>query len=145
MTRAVALSDGLSAVVAIVAGLLLAWALLVGALYVAGRRSGEKASLKEALRLLPDVVVLVRRLAGDRSLPRGIRWRLVLLLAYLVSPIDLVPDFIPVIGYADDLVIVAFALRSVTRAAGEDALGRLWPGTPEGLGAVRRLAGLPAG
>lgn len=57
-------------------------------------------------------------------------------------PIDLVPDFVPVLGYADDAVIVAVVLRSVTRRAGSDALERHWPGTPAGLAAVRRLAGL---
>lgn len=45
-------------------------------------------------------------------------------------------------GYADDAVIVAWALRSVTRSAGPDALDRHWPGTPEGLSAIRRFAGL---
>jgi hypothetical protein len=65
-----------------------------------------------------------------------------LLLGYLAMPIDLVPDFIPVIGYADDAVVVAVALRSVTRRAGEEALERHWPGTPEGLAAIRRLAGI---
>jgi hypothetical protein len=53
-----------------------------------------------------------------------------------------VPDFIPVLGYADDAIIVAIALRSVTRAAGPAALDRHWPGTPDGLATVRRLAGL---
>src|SRR6185437_8075747 len=99
--------------------------------------------IRDALRLLPDLVRLLRRLAGARTLPRGVRIRLWLLLAYLAMPFDLVPDFIPVIGYADDAVIVAFALRSVTRRAGHAALDRHWPGTPDGLAAVRRLAGLP--
>ncbi len=58
--------------------------------------------LREALRLLPDVLRLVRRLATDPTLPRGVRIRLGLLLAYLACPIDLIPDFIPVLGYADD-------------------------------------------
>lgn len=57
-------------------------------------------------------------------------------------PFDLVPDFIPVVGYADDAIIVAFALRSVVRKAGPEALSRHWPGTPEGLTAVQRLAGI---
>ena len=87
---------------------------------------------------------LVRRLAADRTLPRGIRVRLVLLLVYLASPIDLIPDVIPVIGYADDAVIVALVVRSVTRRAGPQSLARHWPGTPAGLAAVSRLAGLPA-
>ena len=125
----------------LVGGLLLAWGVLVAALWL-----NRSAALRgrDALRLLPDLIRLLRRLAVDPTLPRGVRIRLWLLVGYLVMPIDLVPDFIPVIGYADDLVIVAFALRSVTRAAGEEALGRLWPGSPEGLGAVRRLAGLSA-
>lgn len=130
---------------AVGAGLLLVWLLLVLAFYVAGRRSGEPTSLREALRLLPDVLVLVRRLAADPTLPRGVRWRLVLLLAYLASPIDLVPDVIPVAGYADDALLVAWVLRSVVRVAGPEALDRHWPGTPQGLATVRRLAGVDAG
>jgi uncharacterized membrane protein YkvA (DUF1232 family) len=86
----------------------------------------------------------VRRLAADRSLPRGVRVRLWLLLAYLLSPVDLVPDVVPVLGYADDVVVVALALRSVVRRAGGDALAAAWPGGPAGLAVVQRLAGLPA-
>ena len=131
-------------VIAVVGGVLLLWLVLVAALYLAGRRYEDPTSLKDALRLLPDIVRLLKRLAGDDSLPRGVRVRLFLLLAYLVLPIDLVPDFIPVIGYADDAVIVALVLRSVTRSAGTEALDRHWPGTPEGLLAVKRLAGVAA-
>lgn len=70
---------------------------------------------------------------------------LVFLLIYLASPIDLVPDFVPVLGYADDAVIVALVLRSVTRRAGPDALARHWPGTTDGLRLIEQLAGLPNG
>jgi uncharacterized membrane protein YkvA (DUF1232 family) len=63
----------------------------------------------------------------------------VLLLVYLALPIDLIPDFIPVVGYADDVVIVALVLRSATRRAGPAALVKHWPGTPEGLTALKRL------
>jgi uncharacterized membrane protein YkvA (DUF1232 family) len=72
-----------------------------------------------------------------------VRIRLALLLAYLALPIDLIPDFIPVLGYADDAIIVALVLRSVSRSAGSDALAEHWPGTPEGLAALRRLCRLP--
>jgi uncharacterized membrane protein YkvA (DUF1232 family) len=126
-------------VVAVLAGLLLLWLLLLGVLW-ATRPSDVR--LRELLRLLPDLLRLVRRLAADRTLPRGIRVRLWLLLVYLALPIDLVPDFIPVLGYADDAVAVALVLRSVIRRAGPDALTRHWPGTPEGLAALRRLARL---
>ena len=58
---------------------------------------------------------------------------------YLALPIDLIPDFVPVLGYADDAIIVALVLRSATRRAGPDALAKHWPGTPEGLTALKRL------
>ena len=129
-------------VASVVGGLLLLWLTLVGSLYLVGRRYDDPTSLKDALRLLPDVMRLLRRLSSDPELPRGVRVRLVLLLGYLLVPVDLVPDFIPVIGYADDAVIVALVLRSVTRSAGAEALDRHWPGTPDGLVAVKRLAGI---
>src|SRR5687768_8515470 len=131
--------DWLSVVLTVVGGLLLLWALLMVLLW---RSRPAELSAREAVRLLPDLVRLVRRLAADRSLPRAVRVRLWLLLAYLLSPLDLVPDFVPVIGYADDVVIVAWALRSVVRRAGAGALERHWPGRAAGLEVVRRLAGL---
>jgi uncharacterized membrane protein YkvA (DUF1232 family) len=124
------------------AGLVVVWVALVIALYSVARKEEDPARLRDLLRLVPDVVRLLRRLSADPELPRGVRWRLVLLLVYLVLPIDLVPDFIPVVGYADDAVIVAIALRSVVRAAGVEAIERHWPGTPQGLSAVTRLAGV---
>ena len=120
-------------------GLVLCWLVLLAALWVA---RPEEARLRDAVRLLPDVVRLLRRLAADPGLPRGVRVRLVLLLAYLALPLDLVPDVVPVLGWADDAIVVVLVLRSVVRAAGADALDRHWPGTPEGLVIVRRLAGV---
>lgn len=122
--------------------MLLLWAALVAALWLA---RPDELRIRDALRLLPDLVRMLRRLAGDGRLPRGVRLRLWLLLGYLALPVDLVPDFVPVIGYADDAVVVALAQRAVTRAAGPAALDRHWPGSPQGLWAVRRLAGLTDG
>jgi uncharacterized membrane protein YkvA (DUF1232 family) len=68
--------------------------------------------------------------------------RLWLLLAYLALPFDIIPDFVPVVGYADDAVIVAWTLRAVVRRSGAAALERHWPGGPDGLAVVRRLAGV---
>jgi uncharacterized membrane protein YkvA (DUF1232 family) len=124
----------------IVVGLVLVWMLLVGALAL-GARGADRMRWQDAVRLVPDVVRLVRRLAADVDLPRGVRWRLWLLLGYLLLPIDLVPDFLPVIGYADDAIVIALVLRSVARVAGPDALDRHWPGTAEGLTALHRLVG----
>ena len=101
--------------IGVVGALLLAWLALVIALAILRPRG---RLLREALRILPDVLRLVRRLAADGTLPRGVRVRLGLLLAYLTIPIDLIPDFIPVLGYADDAIIVTAVLRSVVRRAG---------------------------
>ena len=119
--------------------LLVAWVALVVAMVVA-RPKGQL--LTEALRLLPDVLRLLRRLAADRSLPGGVRVRLWLLLGYLAIPVDLVPDFVPVLGYADDAIIVTWVLRSVVRRAGPDAVRRHWPGSQDGLDALWRLCRL---
>jgi uncharacterized membrane protein YkvA (DUF1232 family) len=98
--------------------------------------------LGEALRLLPDLLRLLRRLAGDSDVPRAARVRLWLLLGYLATPIDLVPDFVPVLGYADDAIIVSLVLRSVVRRAGAPVVRRHWLGTDTGLAALARLTGL---
>jgi len=122
------------------AGLVLAWLLLVVALVV-GRPQGRL--LSESVRLLPDLLRLLRRLAADKSQPPGVRVRLGLLLAYLAMPFDLIPDFIPVLGYADDAIAVIITLRSVARRCGTDDLRRHWPGTEEGFSALCRLISLP--
>src|SRR5215470_2974554 len=129
----------LDALLGVAVAVLASWLLLLAALLVVRPRSGL---LAEAVRLLPDVLGLVRRLATDPDLPRGIRLRVGLLLAYLASPIDLMPDFIPVLGYADDAILVTATLRTVIRRAGMAAVRRNWPGTPDGFAALCRLTGL---
>ena len=122
-----------------VAALAVVWLLLGIALWVA---KPDDVGIQDTLRLLPDVLRLLKRLATDPELPRRVRVALVVLLVFIVSPIDLIPDFIPAIGYADDVIITALVLRWVSRTAGADALARQWPGTPDGLAAVRRLCGM---
>ncbi|WP_434614884.1 YkvA family protein [Arthrobacter sp. A5] len=126
----------------ILAGLAAIYLVLLLAIWIYARRHPETVGLNDALRLLPDLLRVIRRMGADRSLPRGVRVRLVLLLVYLVSPLDLVPDFLPVIGHADDVIIVAITLRSVIRSAGPVSLREHWPGTPAGLAIIERLAGL---
>ncbi|HET7236122.1 MAG TPA: YkvA family protein [Actinomycetota bacterium] len=126
--------------VAVLGALLLSWLALLGYLFLA---RPDARSAREGVRLLPDIARLLQRLAADRSLHRGVRIRLWLLLAYLAFPIDLVPDFLPLIGYADDVVIATAVLRSVVRRAGPDAVRRHWPGTPQGLEALWRVGRLP--
>lgn len=126
-------------VIGIGVGLAAAWLALLIALLLIRPKGGL---LAEAVRLLPDLLRLLKRLAADKSLPRGVRARLALLMVYLASPIDLIPDFLPVIGYADDAIIVAFALRGVVRRAGIDAVRAHWPGSDDGFAALPRLTGL---
>jgi uncharacterized membrane protein YkvA (DUF1232 family) len=126
---------------AVLGGLLLLWLALVLTLWFIARREGQGANLRDMLRLVPDLVRLLHGLARDPKVPRGVRIQLGALLVYLAIPIDLVPDFIPIVGYADDIVLVALVLRSVARRAGPEAIDRHWPGTPEGLTAIRRLTG----
>ncbi|MGW3349727.1 YkvA family protein [Nonomuraea rubra] len=130
---------GWDLLIGLVVALLVAWLVLIATLAILRPRGGL---LREALRLLPDVLRLVRRLAADPELPRGVRVRLALLVAYLALPIDLVPDFIPVLGYADDAIIVVAVLRSVVRRAGLQAVRRHWPGTDDGFAVLVRLTGL---
>lgn len=123
------------------AALLLSWLVLIVALLIVRPRGNL---LVEALRILPDLLRLIPRLAADKSLPRGVRVRLALLVVYLALPIDLIPDFIPVLGYADDAIIVSVVLRSVVRHAGLEAVRAHWPGTDDGFGVLARLTGLSA-
>ena len=129
-----------SILLSVVAGLVLIYLVLLGLLWRSRSLYPGTVSMRDALRLLPDLIRLLRRLAADPNVPRGVRVRVFLLLAYLLSPIDLIPDFVPVLGYADDIIIVAIALRSVTRRAGQDAVERHWPGTPQGLQVIRQFA-----
>jgi uncharacterized membrane protein YkvA (DUF1232 family) len=135
-------SEPVSIAVGVVAGLVTLWLVLVAFLWLA---RPDDIGLKDAARLLPDILRLLKRLAADPGMSRGVRALPVLLLAYLALPFDLIPDFIPVLGYADDAILVALVLRSMTRRAGPEALSEHWPGTPAGLAAVRRLCRLPEG
>jgi uncharacterized membrane protein YkvA (DUF1232 family) len=126
-------------VLTIASGLVLTYLVLLATLLVI-RPKGNL--LGEALRLLPDLVRLLRRFAADPGVPRAARVRVWLLLGYLAIPIDLVPDFVPVLGYADDAIIVSLVLRSIVRQAGAPVVRRHWPGTDAGLAALGRLTGL---
>lgn len=95
---------------------------------------------REIVSFIPDVVVLFRRLVSDPRVPRRSKLWLGLLVPYLASPIDLIPDFLPVIGQLDDAALAVLALRSVVRGAGRDVVAELWPGSPAGLAVLLRVA-----
>jgi uncharacterized membrane protein YkvA (DUF1232 family) len=128
--------------VEVITALVLLYAIALAALWLYARRNRDIVSMRDAVRLVPDILRLTRRLAADKTLPYAVRIRLVLLIVYLATPIDLIPDFVPILGYADDVVILALVMRSVARKAGFAAVERHWPGTSAGLHLVKRLAGL---
>jgi uncharacterized membrane protein YkvA (DUF1232 family) len=119
---------------AVVVGAYLA---LVLVLLVLGRRRDARA----LAGFVPDAAVLLTRLVRDRCVPRRRAWLLAALAAYLASPIDIVPDFIPVLGYLDDVVILAVALRLALRDCREQDLRARWPGPDSSLAVMLRLAG----
>jgi uncharacterized membrane protein YkvA (DUF1232 family) len=94
---------------------------------------------RELVRLVPDMLRLVRDVIADGSTPRGVRAALVLLLVWLVNPIDLIPEFIPVLGPLDDVIVAVVVLRYVRRRLGADELRRRWRGTETGWALVERL------
>lgn len=126
----------------VLGGLAVLWVGLVALLWVEQRRHGTPGELRAALRLVPDMIRLVKRLATDRDVPAGTRIWLGVLLIYLLSPIDLIPDIVPVLGFADDVLVVALVLRIAIRHAGYGPVRRHWPGTPEGLTVLLRLTRL---
>lgn len=76
---------------------------------------------------LPACATTMRRLRRHPAVPRRVRWMLVLALVWVVSPIDLVPEFLPVIGPLDDLVVVALVLRYAARRIPPEVLAGAWP------------------
>jgi uncharacterized membrane protein YkvA (DUF1232 family) len=119
-----------------VAVALVVYSVFVGWLVARGRREDAQA----LARFIPDCIVLVSRLAREPRVPRRRKLLLLGLVAYLSLPFDLVPDFIPVAGQLDDVIVVALVLRHVVGAGGEPLLRELWPGPERSLGLVLRLA-----
>jgi uncharacterized membrane protein YkvA (DUF1232 family) len=122
------------------AAALAAYALLVGALYVLGRREEARA----VGGFIPDCIVLFRRLLSDERVARRHRVVLWALIGYLALPIDLIPDVIPVAGQLDDAVLVALALRAVLRGGGPAIVREHWPGPEASLAVILRLMGAGA-
>jgi uncharacterized membrane protein YkvA (DUF1232 family) len=120
----------------VLVGLAALYGALIAALCVAGRRR----QLVALARLIPDSVGLVRGLVGDPRVPRLWRWALAGLFVYLVFPIDLVPDFIPVAGHVDDAVVVVLVMRGVLRAAGPVVVAEHWAGSQSVLEILIRVA-----
>jgi uncharacterized membrane protein YkvA (DUF1232 family) len=116
------------------------YAAFVLALLAAGRREQARA----LAGFVPDCAVLCRRLVGDERVPLAHKLALGALAAYLLVPVDLVPDYIPVAGQLDDALLLAIVLRVVLRRAGPDVIAEHWPGSARACEPILRLAGRSA-
>ena len=115
----------------------LLWAACVLWLYAAGRRTDARA----LATFIPDCIVLVARLLRDPRVPRRRKALLVGVTAYLAMPFDLVPDFIPVAGQLDDMIVVALVVRHLVRTSGPSILRDNWPGPERSLDLLLRASG----
>jgi uncharacterized membrane protein YkvA (DUF1232 family) len=101
---------------------------------------GRRTAAREVALLLPNVLVLFKGLIRDERVPRGSKALLVLGAAWVASPIDLIPEFIPFLGPLDDAVVAALVLRHVLRTAGDDVIAEHWRGEPETLNRLLRFS-----
>ena len=113
------------------------WILLVLVLVATGRRTHAR----ELATSVPNLIRLFKGLAGDPRVPRGSKWWLVVALAWFAWPIDLLPEFLPVIGPIDDLVVAALVLRHLLKRAGPEVISEHWSGGENGLRLILRVAG----
>jgi len=97
---------------------------------------------KDAVLMLPNLVKLVGRLLKDPRVPRRSKVALGLAAAYVASPIDLVPEFIPVIGWADDVLFMLFAIDSLIERSGPEVVAEHWDGPGDLLAMIREVTGV---
>jgi uncharacterized membrane protein YkvA (DUF1232 family) len=96
--------------------------------------------MKGLLRALPDIARLIARLVRDPVLPRPAKIALAAAVLYLITPVDLIPDFIPVVGYLDDLLLAAVIVDGILNFVDRDIVLRYWPGTRESFDSAARVA-----
>jgi uncharacterized membrane protein YkvA (DUF1232 family) len=121
----------------VIAALVVAWAIGVVLLVVVGRR----LAADELATAVPAMFRLCRDLLRDPRVGVGPKVWLALATVYLLSPIDLLPEFIPVIGPVDDAVVAALVLRHLVRRSGSDIVREHWSGGPVTLALLLRVAG----
>jgi uncharacterized membrane protein YkvA (DUF1232 family) len=112
----------------------------VAALFLMGRRTAAR----EVATLLPNLLRLFTGLVRDPRVPLGSKALVLLGAAWVASPIDLIPEFIPVLGPLDDAVVVALILRHLLRTAGRGVVAEHWQGDPATLERLLRLFEPPA-
>jgi uncharacterized membrane protein YkvA (DUF1232 family) len=116
-------------------------ALSYGVLILLARRL-PPGLLRDLVELLPACVTTARRLRRHPSVPRRAKVMLVVAALWVLSPIDLIPEFLPVIGPLDDIVVAVLALRYAARSVPRSVFYEAWPAERR---LVRRLVGEEAG
>ena len=104
-----------------------------------GASAQMKKLASDAVYLLPNLIKLLGRLVKDPRVPRRSKVVIGAALAYLVSPVDLIPEFVPVIGFADDVLLVSYAINHLITVAGEDVVLEHWDGPRDMLELVRSV------
>jgi uncharacterized membrane protein YkvA (DUF1232 family) len=119
-------------------GLVALWLVLLAVFWVLRPRD---VPVREVIRVIPDILRLLRALISDPTVPLDARIVVVGLIAWILSPIDLIPEFIPGLGPLDDVIVAIVALRYVRRRIGIDGIGARWPGSDDGLRLLVRVIG----
>ena len=96
-------------------------------------------SVSQCLFLLPDLVVLILRLLKDKRVPAKAKINLGIAFAYLTSPVDILPDLVPVLGQLDDLIIATTAIHSILRSTPESVIRENWSGSVDVLEGVQNI------
>jgi uncharacterized membrane protein YkvA (DUF1232 family) len=127
-----------SLLVGIVVALVALWAALLVLFWVLRPKD---LPLREVLRVIPDLIRLLRSVIADRTAPLDVRLILIGLMIWSISPIDLIPEFIPGLGPLDDVIVAVVALRYTRRRLGVERLRELWRGSPDGFALLVRVVG----
>jgi len=122
----------------LVAGLVALWAALLVLFWLVRPKD---VSARELIRVIPDVVRLIRSVITDRGAPFDVRLVLIGLLVWIISPIDLIPEFIPGLGPLDDVIVAIVAMRYTRRRMGLAALRSRWNGSDDGFALLVRVIG----
>lgn len=107
-----------------------------------GKSLQGRQLVQDAVMMMPNIVKLITRLIKDPRVPRRAKITLGLAAAYVTSPIDLIPEVVPVIGWADDVLILMFAIDALIERAGDEIVEELWDGPGDLLSLVRDVVGL---
>ncbi len=128
----------LGPVLGILVAIVVLWAAMLGLFWVLRPR---EVPMREVLRVIPDVLRLLRSVIRDSKAPLDVRLVLGGLMLWIISPIDLIPEFIPVLGPLDDIVVAVVAMRYTRRRLGTEDLRRRWTGSADGFALLSRLMG----